>query len=579
VSEDDIVAPTNSRSVNSTSTNIQTTIDENGSEVPQRLNNKVFIDGLPYTHTPEPGKMSLEEELRMFVQDWKVGKVMKLIKRDGQGFGYLAFRSPNSVDVAVRVLNGRKFLGRPLRVEVPKPKQLEDLDASQSIRDQGKTSFARQVLLSDLAKSSQVDLIREILKDVAPQLEAKIETIKMTSNNRKAFVTLASEDDVEPAVRFLNGFSLLGRNICAQRALAPGSLPFSKATAGAPKAVVASEAPESNALLNRPAPNLAAPASNSRMTFDEEEEADMFVPLGSSAKVASSAEPKGKITEVTSKKLSASTAAVDGKTSKYDLLDKGPSEIYVGNLPEDLTEGQLRKHFSACGNIKTCSLIMNPNSKTSTGIAHIEFTLPAYAKYALDHMHGSRLGGNSIRVDRGEEANPEATTSTVISTNDEDTIDEDGFIKHYGIRNKDAYFRNTSVAETKDVKKETEKASASTTKKSTKSIVTKKRSRAEGSDSDEEIESVPLEPAKPPAKAKRLEKKLTAAAPSSKTTEKAAPVVAAAKKGTFAEDSSDDEEHFFDADDAKQAVAATKSSKKSSATKTKSSSRKGTVEF
>jgi RNA recognition motif-containing protein len=408
-----------------TLTKMQTVVNDHGSEVPQRLNNKVFIDGLPYEYTPEPGKACLEEELTQFVQDWKVGKVMRLIKRDGQGFGYLAFRSPNSVDVAVRVLNGRKFLGRTLRVEVPKPRDIERMNDIAEMKDHGKSSFARQILLSDLAKSSQPEIIREILRDVAPQLEAKIETIKMTSNNRKAFLTLAEEDDVQPAVRFLNGYSMLGRNITAQQALAPGSLPYSKATTPAARNQEFSQ---------------QVPASNSKTTLDDDDD-DFLIPLGAQQ----NDEPKK--AKSTAAPTRGAPAAVPVAKSRYDVTDKGPSEVYVGNLPDDVSEEQVRKHFSTCGSMKSCEVLVNPATRQPMGIAKIVFALPGYAKYAQENLHGSRLAGSTLRVDRGDEANVDASSTTVLSINDDDEIDEDALYKHHGIRNKEAYFRGTSVAE------------------------------------------------------------------------------------------------------------------------------------
>ena len=66
------------------------------------------------------------------------------------------------------MLNGRKFLGRALRVEEPKPKDLEKMKDVGGMKDMGKDSFTRQVLLTDLAKVAQPEIIREVLCDVAP---------------------------------------------------------------------------------------------------------------------------------------------------------------------------------------------------------------------------------------------------------------------------------------------------------------------------------------------------------------------------------------------------------------------------
>lgn len=415
---------------------------ESGTEMPQKLNNKVFIDGLPYDNKGTSGSSGLEEELMQFVAAWKVGRPIRLIKKDGQGFGFLVFHSPHSVDVAVRVLNGRKFLGRTLRVEVPKLKNMAP-GVSDDIQDDGKRSYARQVLLSDLAKISQPDIIREILRDVAPQLEQRLESIKMCSQNRKAFLTFISADDVEPAVRFLDGFSMLGRRIVAAPAAAPGSLPYSKtAGRGVPPTRHETVAGASSGDLAKN--GLGVDVDNA----EENAEDDVPVlPLGVDAP------PTRQGAKRTERKVpkEKKTSNITGVTEKYNLLEKGPVEVFVGNLGEEITEEQLRDHFAVCGNIVSCEIIVNKSTSLSTGIARVVFALPAYASYAQKHLHGSRLHGHVIRVDRGEESSAPLASEVLPQDGDEE-LDEDGYMEHYGVKDKAAYFKGTSLEEKHDGK-------------------------------------------------------------------------------------------------------------------------------
>ncbi|KPA80380.1 putative RNA-binding protein [Leptomonas pyrrhocoris] len=431
-------------------TRVITTVTDSGTELPRKLNTKVFLDGLPYTYTPEPGKPTLEEEVLQFAAAWKVGKPLRLIKKPGQGFGFLVLQSPNSVATAVRVLNGRKFLGRALRVEEPKPKDLEKMKDIGGMKDMGKDSFTRQVLLTDLAKVAQPEIIREVLRDVAPQLEKKLEAIKMTSQNRKAFLTFESETDVAPAITFLDGFHLLGRRISAAQAAAPGSLPFSHGGTGPSRGgLAAAAAAAGGASASK---NPAAVASHE---VDEEEELTV-VPLGM-APVKSSAAPststpssaavrrRENAVQATAASASGAGSNVTGRTEKYNLLDDGPKDIYVGNVGEDVTESQLRQHFTPCGAIRKCEILVHPETHLSTGIAHIEFAVPAYAAYALDRYHGSRLRGCVLRVDRGDAASV-PLAAELPPAEAEDDYDEDAFMERYGVKDKKTFFRGTSVA-------------------------------------------------------------------------------------------------------------------------------------
>lgn len=419
-------------------TRVITTVTDSGTELPKKLNTKVFIDGLPYQYTAEPGKPSLEDEMIQFALAWKVGKPLRLIKRPGQGFGFLVLQSPNSVATAVRVLNGRKFLGRSLRVEEPKPKDFEAMKDVGAMKDIGKDSFTRQVLLTDLAKVAQPEIIREVLRDVAPRLEEKLEAIKMTSNNRKAFLTFGAAEDVAPAINLLNGFHLLGRRISASQAAAPGSLPYSRGGASPVGADV-----------HKPRPAAVASAEKAVGASTDDEDGDLtVVPLGLQVN-SPAAKSHASIASTTRDKAAPATTAtpgsnVTGRTDRYNLLDDGPKEIYVGNISEDVTESQLRQHFAPCGKINQCNLIVHPETHLSVGIARIEFALPAYAAYALEHYHGSRLRGCVLRVDRGEDSSP-PLASELPAEEEEDVYDEEAYLARYGVKDKQSYFKGTSV--------------------------------------------------------------------------------------------------------------------------------------
>lgn len=165
---------------------------------------------------------------------------------------------------------------------------------------------------------------------------------------------------------------------------------------------------------------------------------------------------------------------VTGQTDKYNLLDDGPAQVYVGNLNENVTVNDLRVHFASCGKINHVELLAHPETHLPLGIARVTFAIPAYAAYAVSKLHGSRLHDCAIRVDRGEESSAPlshelqskldsllehaahiANTKKPIDINaiqkqnksdsDEEQIDEVGFMAHHGIHNPEQYFKDTTV--------------------------------------------------------------------------------------------------------------------------------------
>ncbi|KPI89789.1 putative RNA-binding protein [Leptomonas seymouri] len=553
-------------------TRVVTTVTDSGTELPRKLNTKVFIDGLPYTYTPEPGKPTLEDEVMQFATAWKVGRPLRLIKKPGQGFGFLVLQSPNSVATAVRVLNGRKFLGRALRVEEPKPKDLEKMKDIGGMKDMGKDSFTRQVLLTDLAKVAQPEIIREVLRDVAPQLEKKLEVIKMTSQNRKAFLTFESEAEVGPAITFLDGFHLLGRRISATQAAAPGSLPFSHGGTGPSRGGLAAAA----GAAAGGASASKGPAAASHVAEDEEL---TVVPLGMEPMKPSAASTSASSLAVRCREGAAQAVAssaagagsnVTGRTEKYNLLDAGPSDIYVGNVGEDVTESQLRQHFAPCGAIRKCQILVHPETHLSTGIAHIEFALPAYAAYAQERYHGSRLRGCVLRVDRGDTASV-PLAAELPPAEAKDDYDEDAYMERYGVKDKKAFFKGTSVAAEMgaDPDAEDEEEDEDDTAVAAKMRKGKNNKRERAGEKNKRAASAPA-PAEKRARAEPVAPK--------KPKSKAAQLAEDEDDGDddmnlvtshAMDDDDDDEEHFFDADTVPVAAAATGSRKGASPRKKK----------
>jgi RNA recognition motif-containing protein len=74
--------------------------------------------------------------------------------------------------------------------------------------------------------------------------------------------------------------------------------------------------------------------------------------------------------------------------------------IYVGNLPLELTEDELRKEFSVFGQVKSVSLINDryTGSKQPRLYAFVEMDSKAEGEAAIISLRGKEIGGRVIEV-------------------------------------------------------------------------------------------------------------------------------------------------------------------------------------
>lgn len=74
-------------------------------------------------------------------------------------------------------------------------------------------------------------------------------------------------------------------------------------------------------------------------------------------------------------------------------------KIYVGNLPENITEQILFTVFLTFGDIKSVEIPREPNG-SHKGFAFVEFEEAEDSSHAVDNMHEAELFGSIIKVQR-----------------------------------------------------------------------------------------------------------------------------------------------------------------------------------
>jgi RNA recognition motif-containing protein len=79
--------------------------------------------------------------------------------------------------------------------------------------------------------------------------------------------------------------------------------------------------------------------------------------------------------------------------------------IYVGNLPFNATEDQLRSAFAAFGEVSSVNLITDRDTGQSKGFAFVEMAQNSAADSAIKGLNDAEMGGRNLKVN---EAKPRA---------------------------------------------------------------------------------------------------------------------------------------------------------------------------
>lgn len=73
-------------------------------------------------------------------------------------------------------------------------------------------------------------------------------------------------------------------------------------------------------------------------------------------------------------------------------------KLYIGNIPFEAREDELRELFTPFGAIGTATVIVDPRKGRSRGFGFVEFTDPLHGKAAIAGMNGREVGGRKLVV-------------------------------------------------------------------------------------------------------------------------------------------------------------------------------------
>ena len=77
--------------------------------------------------------------------------------------------------------------------------------------------------------------------------------------------------------------------------------------------------------------------------------------------------------------------------------------LFVGNLPYETTDDELRDVFSSCGQVASARVILSRETGTSKGFGFVEMASDEEAQTAVQKLNRSQVGRRVIMV---EEAKP-----------------------------------------------------------------------------------------------------------------------------------------------------------------------------
>ena len=76
--------------------------------------------------------------------------------------------------------------------------------------------------------------------------------------------------------------------------------------------------------------------------------------------------------------------------------------IYVGNLPWETTDEELKKAFEAHGEVSKATVVKDKLTGRSRGFGFVDMPDEAAAQTAIEKMDGMDLGGRNLRVNKAK---------------------------------------------------------------------------------------------------------------------------------------------------------------------------------
>jgi RNA recognition motif-containing protein len=75
-------------------------------------------------------------------------------------------------------------------------------------------------------------------------------------------------------------------------------------------------------------------------------------------------------------------------------------DIYVGSLPYDVTEDDLKQAFQVFGNVESVNIVKDKFTGKSKGFGFVRISSPEEAQAAIDGLNGKEFRGRTLSVNK-----------------------------------------------------------------------------------------------------------------------------------------------------------------------------------
>ena len=73
-------------------------------------------------------------------------------------------------------------------------------------------------------------------------------------------------------------------------------------------------------------------------------------------------------------------------------------KLYVGNLPYQASDDELRELFARAGQVDTVNIIRDAGTGRARGFAFVEMASDADAQKAIAELNGTQMGGRTLAI-------------------------------------------------------------------------------------------------------------------------------------------------------------------------------------
>ena len=94
------------------------------------------------------------------------------------------------------------------------------------------------------------------------------------------------------------------------------------------------------------------------------------------------------------------------------------NKIFVGNLPFDFSNTEMKELFASYGEVTEATVIMNKMTGRSKGFGFVTFTSDEAAAKAIAEMNEKEVGGRKIQVNEAKPFDPESRPQRRFDSDD-----------------------------------------------------------------------------------------------------------------------------------------------------------------